>query len=305
MNATMNKTTNLAIKLEGLSKRYQGFGKRTVDAVKDVSLIVDQGEVFGFIGANGAGKSTTIKMLTGVVQASAGSASIFGVSIDRPAARRGVGYVPENPYLYDYLTPLEILTMGMELHGVRVDNQYTHCLGWLERLELGSVANTRIRSFSKGMTQRVALAQALCLKPQLLILDEPLSGLDPVGRRDVVDILAEYKREGGTVFLTSHVLHDVERLADRFGLIHQGEIKMVKSPNDLVGGQQIVTVRTVGKAPVDGMKQDSGDCWHAEVARDHLWQLLKKLEAAGHSIVEVKQSLTLESAFMQYVQTAS
>ncbi|MFY9329828.1 MAG: ABC transporter ATP-binding protein [Georgfuchsia sp.] len=290
-----------AIRLEGLSKRYSGFRKRTVDAVKSISLTVEQGEAFGFIGPNGAGKSTTIKMLTGVVQASAGKAWIFDVPIDQPAARQRVGYVPENPYLYDYLTPLEILTMGMRLHRVQVSDMRAHCLGWLERLELDAVANTRIRSFSKGMTQRVALAQALCLKPGLLILDEPLSGLDPVGRRDVAGILSEYKREGGTLFFTSHVLYDVERLADRFGLIHQGELKTIQSPNELVGNEEIVTVRSLGSTPVAQMAQEGNGLWHAELPRSSLWALLRDIEGAGHKLIEVKPTLTLESAFMHYL----
>lgn len=213
-----------AIHIENLEKTYpRNWLTKPVKALKGVSLTVPQGEVFGFIGANGAGKSTTIKILTGAMRASRGLVTLFGVRSENPKARTGMGYVPENPSLPDYLTPLEVLRMAMSLHGLKVDAPDTHCMTWLTRFQIDHVAKKSIRSFSKGMAQRTALAHALCVNPRLLVLDEPLSGLDPVGRRDVVDILAEYKRQGGTVFLTSHVLHDVERLADRFALIHQGE----------------------------------------------------------------------------------
>ena len=290
-----------AILVEGLAKTFRGFRKAAVKAVDEVSFSVAEGEAFGFIGPNGAGKSSTIKILTGVLRASAGRALLFGVPVEQPQARRRLGYVPENPYLYDYLTPLEILQMGMHLHKVTVADLPGHCLNWLERLELGKVAKTQIRSFSKGMTQRVAIAQALCIQPRLLILDEPLSGLDPVGRRDVVDILAEYKRGGGTLFFTSHVLHDVERLADRFGLIHKGRLRAVQSPAELAGGKDMVQVRSMGAALVAGMCSDFAERWSVEVARDDLWQKLDELRAAGHIIIEVRPTLSLESAFMQAI----
>ena len=292
---------NDAIRVEGLVKTFRGFRKTEVRAVDEVSFSIAEGEAFGFIGANGAGKSTTIKILTGVLRASAGKAEIFGVAVDEPRARIRLGYVPENPYLYDYLTPLEILLMGMRLHHLDMANSRATCLNWLERLELGKVARMQIRSFSKGMTQRVAIAQALCIQPRLLILDEPLSGLDPVGRRDVVDILAEYKRGGGTLFFTSHVLHDVERLADRFGLIHKGRLQAVQSPAELAGGKDMVQVRSIGSAPVVGMQPDFAERWSIELARDDLWTKLAELHAAGHTIIEVRPTLSLESAFMRAI----
>lgn len=154
-----------------------------------------------------------------------------------PEARRGLGFVPENPSLQDFLTPYEILLMGLRLHGLRLGDERKHCMHWLERLDLAAVADSRLRGFSKGMLQRTALAHALAIKPRLLILDEPLSGLDPVGRKDVVDILDEYRRQGGTLFFSSHVLHDVERIADRFGLIHQGQLLTIRSPQELAADQ--------------------------------------------------------------------
>lgn len=291
-----------ALCIDGLCKRYPGkWRQASTLAVDEVSLEVESGEAFGFVGPNGAGKSTTIKILTGVLSATSGKAAMFDVPVSDPKARMGVGYVPESPYLYDYLTPLEILSMSARLHGLRIGDEHAHCMRWLERLELGAVANKTIRSFSKGMTQRVALAQALCIKPKLLILDEPLSGLDPIGRRDVVDILSEYKKTGGTLFFTSHVLHDVERLADRFGLIHRGKLRAVRSPAELVGVEETVVVRSTGSLPVEGMADDFAGRWQGEIARSDLWSLLERLRQADHVILEIKPSLSLENAFMRAI----
>lgn len=293
-----------AIDVEDLRKTYpRSWATPPFEALSGISLSVAEGEAFGFIGPNGAGKSTTIKILTGVMRASAGRAELFGVDVATPEARRGLGYVPENPSLYDYLTPLELLMMGLSLHGVRVDDPRRHCLSWIERFDLGRVAHRTIRSFSKGMAQRTALAHALAVKPRLLILDEPLSGLDPIGRKDVVDILAEYREAGGSIFLTSHVLHDVERLADRFGLIHRGKLLTLQSPNELLGDEQFVTVRSFGETAVPGAVADRRGRWHVEVRRDELWVTLDSLRAAGHTILEIKPTLTLESAFFRYLKS--
>lgn len=293
---------SLAICIEGLEKSYRrSWTAAPVAALRGVSLCVDAGEAFGFVGPNGAGKSTTIKVLMGLIRASRGTARIFDLPVDQPLARQGVGYVPENPYLQDYLTPLEVLAMGARLHRVEIADLNSHCRVWLERLGLGHVANKAIRTFSKGMAQRVALAHALCLRPRLLILDEPLSGLDPVGRRDVVEILAEYKRSGGTLLFTSHVLHDVERLADRFGLIHEGLLRAVRGPAELAGGDEQVQVRSIGTQLVQGMREDFSGRWIGEVPQAALWERLEALNKAGHILLEVRPALSLEVAFMRAI----
>lgn len=290
------------IAIDNLQKHYhKAWRAQPIRALNGVSLTVEPGEAFGFIGANGAGKTTTIKILMGLIQPTLGQACIIDTPVSDPAARLGLGYVPENPYLYDYLTPLEVLGMSLRLHRVRVDSIDRHCRQWLERLGLAAVAGKALRSFSKGMTQRVAIAQALCIRPRLLILDEPLSGLDPIGRRDVVDILSEYKRAGGTLFLTSHVLHDVERLADRFGLIHQGSLRAVRSPAELAGDEEMVLVRTLGQVAVPGMREDFSGRWVGEVPRSALWAHLEALRAADHVLLEIRPSLSLEVAFMRAV----
>jgi len=291
-----------AVEVSDLEKTYaKGVLRQQVKAIRGISLQVDQGEAFGFVGPNGAGKSSTIRILMGLAQPSAGTVKLFGEDARRPEARRGVGYVPENPCLYDYLTPLELLEMGLRLHRTRLDSVRARALEWLDRFGLARVARSPVRSFSKGMTQRVALAQAMCISPRLLILDEPLSGLDPIGRREVVDLLADYKRGGGSLFFTSHVLHDVERLADRFGLIHEGKLRSVRSPSELVGAEDIVVVRSMGQTELDGWRVESPGQWIIEIPRAQLWDRLEQLRGGKHVLIEVKSTLSLESAFLHAV----
>lgn len=291
-----------AISVIDLEKVYvKGLRRQPVPAVRGVSFAIAEGEAFGFVGPNGAGKTSTIRILMGLARATRGLAKIFGIDVQEPRARMGLGYVPENPYLYDYLSPMETLAMGMRLHRVQKDSVSKHCHEWLDRLGLGSVAETPIRSFSKGMTQRVALAHALCIEPRLLILDEPLSGLDPIGRRDVVELLCDYKRRGGTLLFTSHVLHDVERLADRFGLIHEGRIRSVQSPGDLIGDEEVFVVRSSGPAIVTGMREESPGRWAGEIPRAGLWEKLEYLRSCGHTLLEVRSTLSLEAAFLRVV----
>lgn len=292
-----------AIDIRDLRKTYpRSWASQPCEALRGISLQVAPGEVFGFIGPNGAGKSSAIKILTGVMAPGAGSASLFGVDVAEPNSRRGLGYVPENPSLPDYLTPLEILAMGLALNGRKPANVRAHCLRWLERFGLAEVSGKVVRGFSKGMAQRMVLAHAMAVEPRLLILDEPLSGLDPIGRREVVDILSDYRRQGGTIFMTSHVLHDVERLADRFGLIHKGELRAVRAPGELVGEDDRVLLRTQGETAVAGMQPEPGGRWVVEVSRPQLWQSLADAEAAGHTLIEVRPTLSLESAFLRVVQ---
>lgn len=292
-----------AIYIDKLSKRYRDKRFRTVEAVRDVSLAVEEGEAFGFVGPNGAGKTSTIKIMMGLNQADGGRIEIFGKDVSDHASRKGVGYVPENLYLYDYLTPLEFLRAGARMHGVAADGLDAHCMRWLERFDIARVAKKRIRTFSKGMTQRTALAHALACRPRLLVLDEPLSGLDPVGRQLVGEVLQEYKAQGGTVFFCSHILHDVERLADRFGIIHQGRLRTVSSPDELLGatGRRLL-VRTRGETALQGFNADGGGKWSRVVEQENLWAALDAARQAGHEVLEVQpQGASLEAAFMAYI----
>ncbi|MBS0511503.1 MAG: ABC transporter ATP-binding protein [Proteobacteria bacterium] len=294
---------NVAIQLDNVGKSFRkSWRGAPFEALRGVSLEIAQGESFGFIGPNGAGKSTTIKILTGGIAPTTGEARLFGLAVSDPRARAGLGYVPENPSLPDYMTPMEILRMGVRLHGLKFDDETGHCMDWLERFQLGAVAHKVIRGFSKGMVQRTALAHALAVRPRLLILDEPLSGLDPMGRREVVDILANYRAQGGTLFFSSHVLFDVERLADRYGLIHRGRLRAVSSPAELVGGDDLVTIRSQGGTQLPAQVAEPGGRWAWELARAEQWKALEAIRAAGQELIEVRPRLSLESAFIHVIE---
>ena len=294
---------NSAISIRSLRKTYpRSWASPPFEALKGISLSVETGEVFGFIGQNGAGKSTAIKVLIGAIRASSGSASLFGVDVGEPTARRGLGYVPENPNLPDYLTPLEVLGMGLQMNACDVSKPRQHCMEWLERFGLANVANKVIKGFSKGMAQRTVLAHALVAKPRLLILDEPLSGLDPIGRRDVVDVLAEYRQQGGTIFLTSHVLHDVERLADRFGLIHQGELRTIRSPQELASDQTdryLLSYR--GRMAIDGSAEVRPGLYVAELSASDLAGGVSRVLAASCVVQSLRPKVSLESVFFSTI----
>ncbi len=294
-----------SIQLDSLSKRFRDKRFRMVEAVRNVSLQVHEGEAFGFIGPNGAGKTTTIKIMMGLSVASSGSAQIFGLDSADYNARKAVAYVPENLYLYDYLTPLEFLLAGARLHQLKIPNLAVHCMNWLERLGVANVAKKRIRSFSKGMTQRVALAHALAVQPRLLVLDEPLSGLDPIGRREVVDVLQEYRQQGGSIFFSSHILHDVERLADRFGIIHKGVLRTVQTPAELLGGKLEFWVSVDGTAPMSGAEQESPTRWRIRVPQEQVAERVAAVTQSGQQLRAVQPVASLEEAFLRYVREGS
>lgn len=295
------------VRIDSLHKTYRGgWFKSAVAAVRGVSLSIARGEAFGFIGPNGAGKSTTIKILIGALSGTSGTVTINGIDAADPRARLGMGYVPENPYLSDYLTPLEILTMGVRMHRLKLADERAHCMQWLDKFGLAAVANRRIRTFSKGMTQRTALAHALVIQPSLLILDEPLSGLDPVGRKEVVDILAEYRRQGGTLFFSSHVLHDVESIADRFGLIHKGELLTIRSPQELVEEQaDLFVLRYQSDEPLRDSTLLRPGQYTLDVKQSDMPEVLTALNGRGGKIQEIRHKVSLETVFHQIVTAGS
>lgn len=293
-----------ALEAIALTKDYiEPLGKRK-RALDDVSFSISTGEVFGFVGPNGAGKSTAIRILTGLQTPSSGHAQVFGSEASDPKSRLRVGYVPENPYLYEYLTPLEILKMAVRLH--RLDALATkeltrHCMKWLEVFQLDGVANKQVRTFSKGMTQRTALASALAIQPRLLILDEPLSGLDPIGRKQVVEILADYAKQGGTLFFSSHVLYDVERLADRFGLIHKGKLRTVCRPDEVLDQDHIYTKVIFTGAVLDKSVLLDSKRASIEIPRSELWSALDAIRNSGGSVLEIQRAAPLESLFFSLI----
>lgn len=288
--------TRYAINLESVSKQFRKGLNNKIQALTDVSLKITEGEAFGFIGANGAGKSTTIKIITGALRADSGVVQIFGCDASNSDARKKMGYVPESPYLYDYLTPFEILQMGVKAHKSIFPQQIkTHCIKWLERFEIAHVANKTIRGFSKGMMQRTALAHAMAIEPRLLILDEPLSGLDPLGRQLVVDCLSEYKNQGGSIFFSSHVLHDVERLADRFALIHHGKIRKIGLTSETSMSYTITCIDQSTSSPLYRKTTCN---------KEDIWLELEKIKTQGLSVIEITSRKNLEEQFIEVTKNA-
>jgi ABC-2 type transport system ATP-binding protein len=215
------------IEIEGLSKDYPtGFlHLRRARALDGLSLTVQRGEIFGFLGGNGAGKTTTIKILMRLMTPTAGRARILGQDVGDVAVHARVGYLPEAPYFYDYLTARELLEYCAELFGYAPAARRARAADLLRRVNLDEAAwNRQLRKFSKGMLQRVGLAQALVNDPELVVLDEPMSGLDPIGRRQVRDLIASLRAGGATVFFSSHIIADIEVLCDRVAILHRGRL---------------------------------------------------------------------------------
>ena len=223
------------IRTEGLAKTFRvGFWGRRVRAVESLTFDVRTGEIFGLLGPNGAGKTTTIKLLLGFVRPTVGRAFVAGAPAGSLAARRRLGYLPENPALYEFLRGDEYLGFAGRLAGLSARDARAHAARLIERVGLAGRADRRIRKFSKGMIQRLALAQALIGDPETVILDEPMSGLDPIGRKDVRDIILQLRKEGRTVLFSTHILSDVEAICDRVGIMVEGRLTDVGALADLV-----------------------------------------------------------------------
>jgi ABC-2 type transport system ATP-binding protein len=225
----------MILRTEGLTKTFEvGVRRKRVRAVDDLTLSVEEGEIFGFVGPNGAGKTTTIKMLMGLIHPTAGRAFIFDEPIPSEGAKRRLGYLPEHPAWHEFLTGEEALLFFAKLAGVPKPERSRRCAELLELVGLGHAADRQIRKYSKGMQQRLGLAQALVGDPAFVVLDEPMSGLDPVGRKDVRDLILELKRRGKTVFFSTHILPDVEALCDRVGVILHGRLRDVGRIGELL-----------------------------------------------------------------------
>ena len=231
---------SIILKTDKLRVEYRSreFRQGTKVALNGLDLEVQAGEVFGFLGPNGAGKTTTITVLLGFVPPTSGSASLFGIDVRQPIARQRIGYLPENTYYYKFLTAEELLRFYARIFGLSPSAADQRIERLLKLVELGPAGKRPIKTYSKGMQQRVGLAQALINDPDLLILDEPTSGLDPLGRMKVREIIQRLKSEGKTVFFSSHELGEVETVCDRVAIINQGELKVQGRVADLVAKHQ-------------------------------------------------------------------
>ena len=227
--------TDVVLRAERLSKTFRKpFTGRRVEAVRGVSFEVTRGEIFGFLGPNGAGKTTSIKMMTGLISPTDGVISILGRQVPAPDVMGRVGFLPESPYVYPYLTPREFVALCGRLCGLSGASLARKVVQVIDRVGIGHAIDRPARALSKGMLQRAALAAALVHDPELLILDEPMSGLDPVGRKEVRDLIVEERQRGHTVFFSSHILSDVEMLCDRVCILRQGEVVVAGSLRELL-----------------------------------------------------------------------
>jgi ABC-2 type transport system ATP-binding protein len=300
-----------AIEILGLTKDYQaGFWrKRAKRSLDNLQLQVEQGETFGFLGPNGAGKTTTLKLLMSLIFPTAGTARILGQSIDDVRMHREIGYLPEQPYFYDYLTAQELLTYYARFADYSAAGRRERVNRYLKLVGLEAAANVQLRKFSKGMLQRVGIAQAILHDPKVVFLDEPMSGLDPVGRREVRDIMLQLKREGKTVFFSTHILSDAEILCDRLGVLVGGTLRGVGAPNEIASmpapAMEIVFELGAGASAPPALAakiSPAGGRKRLEVPEAQLYDAIEQLKAAQARILSITPVRpTLEEYFMELV----
>lgn len=283
------------ISIDSLSKTYIGKKRVRVEALKNISLTVGRGEVFGFLGPNGAGKSTSIKCLVGLMRPTHGTATIMGEAIPSIASRRNIGYLPENPSFYDYLSADEYIRFVGSVFQMPADELSRKTEEVLKMLELWDARKRPIRSYSKGMVQRVGLAQVLVHDPDVYILDEPMSGLDPLGRALVKEIILDLKKQGKTVFFSTHIIDDVEKVCDRVGIIAGGVLKSVEHVDRIL--QQGVTGYTITG------QYSNGEIRTVTANRDELNSKLASLtvEGVAVSLIEPVRK-NLEQFFLDIVK---
>ncbi len=307
-----------AIRIEALTKDYAvGFWrKRPYRALDGLSLEIEEGEVFGFLGPNGAGKTTTLKLLMQLTYPTSGRAEILGRPAGDVATRQRIGYLPENPYFYDYLTAEELLQYFGRLFGYGAADRRTRVNALLDLVGIGGERRLQLRKFSKGMLQRVGIAQALLNDPEVIFLDEPMSGLDPLGRREVRKLILGLREQGRTVFFSSHILADAEALCGRVAIMAGGRLAAAGRLSDLlafqVRGWEMVVAGLTSEAlarigpRVRGATQIAAGRYTLELALEQPPEgLLPDLAACGASLVSVNPLReSLEDFFMQRVAEA-
>jgi ABC-2 type transport system ATP-binding protein len=303
--------TSPAIEIESLTKDYRvGFWrKQPRRALDGLTFTVERAEVFGFLGPNGAGKTTTLKLLMGLIFPTAGTARILGRSIEDVRMHRAIGYLPEQPYFYDYLTARELLDYFARFFGYGAAERRERVARRLEHVGLTAAADVQLRKYSKGMLQRVGIAQAILHDPEVVILDEPMSGLDPVGRREVRDIILELKKQGCTVFFSTHILADAEMLCDRVAVLLAGKLKGIGAPGEIVSiavqGLEVLVEMPDGRALPPALvarATRTGSRYRLEVAEAELYAALEQLRGSNARVLSVAQlKPTLEDYFFELV----
>ena len=307
----MNAMSTPAIEIIGLTKDYPvGFWrKRMRRSLDSLTLQVEEGEIFGFLGPNGAGKTTTLKLLMGLIFPTAGTARIRGCSIDDVRMHQDIGYLPEQPYFYDYLTARELLDYYARFSNYSASERRERVERFLDRVGLASAGNVQLRKYSKGMLQRAGIAQAILHDPKVIFLDEPMSGLDPVGRREVRDIIVDLKKQGRTVFFSTHILSDAEMLCDRVGVLSGGKLQGVGAPADIVSVEvhaMEILFEERGKRPLPKELKEKattmGGRYRVEVAEAELYPTLAQLESCNARILSISPVRpTLEDYFLRLV----
>ena len=286
------------------------FRRRLVQAVRDVSFAVHRGEIVGFLGPNGSGKTTTIKILTGHISATGGEAFLFGRRVPSLAARKRIGFLPENPNVYPYLTPREFIMMCGRLSGLRGTSLRARTHQVLDKVGILYAADRQVRRLSKGMLQRAALAAALVADPEMLILDEPMSGLDPVGRKEVRDILFAERGAGRTIFFSTHILSDVETMCDHVTILRLGQVVVSGPMRSLLRGDVLRTDVTIADAGEElrrwlaaqghVLRERPGMLLVEVTGAQAVSPMLQRVLAAGAQVVElVPRRETLEDLFMR------
>jgi ABC-2 type transport system ATP-binding protein len=288
----MLPVTDHVVQIENIRKVFRvGFWGRRVTAVDQLSLEVRRGEVFGFLGPNGAGKTTTIKMLMGLIYPTSGQARIFGHAVGDPAAKAKLGFLPESPYFYDYLTSREFLNFYGHLFGLWGGSLDRRVDELLELVGMSHAKDLQLRKFSKGMLQRVGIAQALINDPELVVLDEPMSGLDPIGRKEVRDLIFRLKESGKTVMFSSHILHDAELLCDRVAMIMKGRLVACGQVSELIQQGTTHEVEMV----VDRLSPEG---------LEHLRVLATKVMVSGERVIAVLSSQPQVDEALEVIRAA-
>ncbi len=312
----MSGTGRAVVHVGNLVKDFRvGFGMRRRRVLSDVSFSAFEGEIFGFVGPNGAGKTTTLKILMGLIRPTSGSASILGRNVAESEFRDQIGFLPENPYFYPFLTAREILDFYARLSGVETRRRAERVAELLAMVHLDYAADMRLKTFSKGMLQRVGVAQALIHDPSVVFLDEPMSGLDPIGRREIRELILALRAAGKTVFMSTHILSDVELICDRVAIIVKGAIRRQGRTLELVGdgtsSAQIV-VSALSADAADAIEagfsvslRGSGDRVEICTEPKDVEEILGIVLRSGGRVIEVKRlSQSLEDVFMEAVRAA-